>query len=254
MTDIQPLKSLRILLIGDTCIDEYIYGTVERLSPESPVPVLNQTHKETKPGMAANVKLNLEMLGCGVDFITNNEKIIKTRFVDEKSGYHLLRTDQETSLTKWDRCIPNPLISYDAVVVSDYCKGFIDYQHMISLRAEFAGPIFIDTKKDDLARLEGCILKINSLEFQKLRTGCSELIVTEGKNGARYKDKIFPAPTVEVFDVCGAGDTFLSALAYMFLICRNLESSIEFAVKAAAVTVSHNGNYAPTLEEIKSLY
>jgi sugar/nucleoside kinase (ribokinase family) len=51
--------------------------------------------------------------------------------------------------------------------------------------------------------------------------------------------------------VCGAGDTFLAALVYQYLNSgKSIESAIEFAIKAAAVTVQHMGVYAPTLEEI----
>ena len=53
-----------------------------------------------------------------------------------------------------------------------------------------------------------------------------------------------------MFDVCGAGDTFLSALTYQYLQSHDVTNSIEFAIKASSITVAHNGNYAPTLEEI----
>ena len=106
MTNTQQPNSLNVLLIGDSCVDEYVYGTVDRLSPESPVPVLNQTRRETKPGMAANVKVNLEALGCEVDFITNLEPIVKTRYIDERSGYHLLRVDQEDEIVPWSGRMP----------------------------------------------------------------------------------------------------------------------------------------------------
>ena len=60
----------------------------------------------------------------------------------------------------------------------------------------------------------------------------------------------FETDNVEVSDVCGAGDTFLSALTYQYLVSNNIESAIKFANKAASITVQHIGNYAPTLNEI----
>jgi sugar/nucleoside kinase (ribokinase family) len=55
-----------------------------------------------------------------------------------------------------------------------------------------------------------------------------------------------------VIDVCGAGDTFLAALAYEYLNTDgNMEAAVEFAIRASAVTVQHTGVYAPTLEEIQ---
>ena len=74
-------ESFNVLLIGDSCVDEYKIGTIDRLSPEAPVPVIKITETKTVPGMASNVKKNFENLGVYVDFITNNEIIKKTAFV-----------------------------------------------------------------------------------------------------------------------------------------------------------------------------
>lgn len=260
MTDIKnipPLISFKILLIGDSCIDEYVYGVVDRLSPESPIPILKQTNKESKSGMAANVKENLETLGCEVDFITNIEPIVKTRFIDERSGYHLLRVDHDVELASWSGRMPFEIESYDAVVISDYGKGFISYEHIADLRKNFTGPIFLDTKKPDLAAFHGVFVKINETEYSRRVSINDRLIVTLGGQGAMYKtgrdpkhETRYPAPKVEVFDVCGAGDTFLSALTFEYLRKKDIEEAIKFSIKAAAITVTHNGNYAPTLDEI----
>jgi bifunctional ADP-heptose synthase (sugar kinase/adenylyltransferase) len=91
--DIQQLKSLKILVIGDSCTDIYNYGTCDRISPEAPVPVLRTTFKEEKPGMALNVQKNLEALGHKTMIITNPETIKKERFVDQRTMQHLLRVD-----------------------------------------------------------------------------------------------------------------------------------------------------------------
>jgi bifunctional ADP-heptose synthase (sugar kinase/adenylyltransferase) len=258
MTTTQQPNSLNVLLIGDSCQDEYVYGTVDRLSPESPVPVLRQTSRETKPGMAANVKENLEALGCGVDFITNLESIIKTRYIDERSGYHLLRVDQEDTIVPWSGRMPFDIESYDCIVISDYGKGFLDYSHIETLRKNFTGPIFLDTKKTDLAVFHGIFVKINELEYSRRVSINDGMIITLGAQGAMWKtgrdpkhETQYPAPKVEVFDVCGAGDTFLAAVAYKYVQDRDIESAIKFAIRASARTVMHNGNYAPTLEEIQ---
>lgn len=253
----QAHLSSNILLIGDHCTDEYVYGTVDRLSPESPVPILKETRRETKPGMAANVKVNLENLGCRVDFITNSEHIVKTRYIDERSGYHLLRVDQENEIVAWSGRMPFDIESYDCIVISDYGKGFLDYDHISTLRENFTGPIFLDTKKTDLACFHGIFVKINELEYSRRVSINHSMIVTLGSRGAMWKtgrdpkhETYYPAPKVEVFDVCGAGDTFLAAVAYRYIKDRNIESSIKFAIQASACTVTHDGNYAPTLGEI----
>ena len=68
----QLQRQFNVLLLGETCKDEYVYGTVERISPEAPVPVFDYERTEVKPGMAGNVYHNLKAFGCSVDFISQN--------------------------------------------------------------------------------------------------------------------------------------------------------------------------------------
>ena len=79
------------------------------------------------------------------------------------------------------------------------------------------------------------------------------MIITNGANGASilHHNYTCSAPKVEVVDVTGAGDTFLSALTYQYLITDDIKLSVDFAIKASSITVKHLGVYAPTLEEIK---
>lgn len=244
----QVPKSLNILLIGDTCVDQYVYGTIDRLSPEAPVPVFVAQQEETRKGMAGNVEENLKVLGCKVSLLTVNGSV-KTRFIDQKSGQHIMRLDQDAKSQAITLETEIPAF-YDAVVVSDYNKGAVSYELIEEICRTYAGPVFIDTKKRDLARMGRAVVKINSLEKSLATTLCENLIVTVGKDGAVYKDSKYAAPMVAVTDVCGAGDTFLAALVYKFLLTKSPEVAIEFANRAASVTVKHIGVYAPTLEEI----
>ena len=86
----------------------------------------------------------------------------------------------------------------------------------------------------------------------------STLIVTQGnKPVLKFNDAIqgysiqeeYPVIDVEAFDVCGAGDTFLSSLTFEFLRTGVINNAIKFAIKASSVTIKHFGVYAPTLEE-----
>jgi D-beta-D-heptose 7-phosphate kinase/D-beta-D-heptose 1-phosphate adenosyltransferase len=221
------------------------------LSPEAPVPVIKITETETVPGMAANVKKNLENLGLEVDFITNNQEIIKTRYIDKRSGQHMLRVDTEPEITPWSGRTPSSIDSYNAIVISDYNKGFLTYESIENIIRESKGYVFIDTKKTDLKRFQSAYVKINSLENSLATSVPDNLIVTLGKYGARYKDQTYPAPTIEVSDVCGAGDTFLASLAYQYLLTKDIEKAIMFANIAASITVQHRGNYAPSYDEIR---
>jgi bifunctional ADP-heptose synthase (sugar kinase/adenylyltransferase) len=244
----QQQKRFNILLIGDNCIDTYQYGNVDRISPEAPVPIFTHVRDVVLPGMAANVKENLKSFGCAVTFLTA-EASVKTRIIDLRSKQQIVRVDKDYIATPLD-CDVVDTSQYDAIVISDYNKGLVSYELIEKLRERFSGPIFVDTKKTDLSRLNGCFVKVNQLEYSLLKTVCSNLIVTLGSSGAKWNDIIFPAPLVEVSDVCGAGDTFLSALAYWYLLSNDMAQAIQFAIKASSVTIQHMGVYAPKLEEI----
>ena len=246
----QAQKSFNILLIGDDCKDIYQYGTIDRLSPEAPVPVFVPTRTEERDGMAGNVANNLEALGCHVNYL-HGETSVKTRIIDARSKQQIVRIDNDVQSQPLEFMTAIPAV-YDAVVVSDYNKGTVSYELIEELIA-LSIPIFIDTKKTDLERMQGAWVKINDLEYSKIVSECSGLIVTHGANGASviHHDITCPAPRVEVTDVTGAGDTFLSALVVEYLNTVSIQKAVEFAIQASAVTVQHIGVYAPTLEEIK---
>ncbi len=249
--------SFNVLLIGDSCIDEYKLGTVDRLSPEAPVPVIKVVDSKSVPGMAANVKKNLENLGVYADFITNDTQITKTRYIDQRSGQHMLRVDSDPYVPPWSGKTPFPIKDYDAVVISDYSKGFLTYEKIEFIIKESTGPVFIDTKKTQLADISGpnVFFKINELEYKNSRSIPSQLIVTLGDKGAWYKttdtELMVPTKPVDVVDVCGAGDTFLAGLVVQYLYTKNIEQAIIFANIAAGLTVQHRGNYAPSYDEIR---
>lgn len=247
---IQQQKQLKILLIGDTCTDTYVYGTVDRISPEAPVPVFVPKYEIVKDGMAGNVAKNLEALGCSVNFL-HGKPSQKQRLIDERSKQQLLRIDVDSVSDPivFETDIPNV---YDAIVVSDYNKGSVNYQ-LIEELIKTKMPIFVDTKMTDLERFQGAWVKINELEYSKIKSECTGLIVTRGSKGASvvHHEIEYPAPNVEVSDVTGAGDTFLAALTVGYLNTKNIESAVKFAIQASAVTVQHIGVYAPRLEEIK---
>ena len=246
----QPQKQLKILLIGDSCTDEYVYGTCERLNPEAPVPILNLKRKETTRGMAWNVRENLMSFGMEVFILTNNESITKTRYIDEKSNQHILRVDDESPLEPMDYELPED--KYDALVISDYDKGFLTQKKIFELTQWFDGPVFIDSKKTTLPG--DAYIKINEEEFKKITHYNPEnLIVTKGGKGAEYKGQLYEGEKVKVYDVVGAGDTFLSALVYFYLLCGTIEKAIPYANKASAIAVQNFGTYVLTEKDVKDL-
>ena len=243
-------KQLKVLLIGDSCTDEYVYGSCERLNPEAPVPILKFNRKETKKGMAWNVRENIESFGIEVYMITNQETITKTRYIDEKYNQQILRVDNEPDLKPMNYDLPDE--HFDALVISDYDKGFLSNEKVFELVEWFDGPVFIDSKKTKLPK-ESCFVKINDLEFSKLDNPADNLIITRGSKGAEYQGKLYPGEKVDIFDAVGAGDTFLSAMVYFYLKYGKIEEAIPYANKAAAIAVSNFGTYILTKEDVNEI-
>ena len=243
-------KPYKILLIGDSCVDEYVYGTCERLNPEAPVPILKFHRKESKNGMAWNVRDNLQAFGMEVYMLTNKEKIYKTRYIDERYNHQILRVDIEGVLSPMEYEIPNE--KFDALVISDYDKGFVTQNRLFEIVFNSRIPVFVDSKKTILPE-SNCFIKINDNESKLLKSRHDNLIVTRGSCGAEYNGITYPGEKVSVFDVCGAGDTFLSALVYFYLEYGTIERAIPYANKAAAIAVQNFGTYVLTGDDIDEI-
>ena len=257
--DIQQQKKFKILLIGEVCKDVYVFGTVDRLNPEAPVPILKKIRKESKYGMSGNVFKNIqEMIGSGtkINFYSNDhEDIKKIRFIDKKSNYQIMRYDIEKDIDclKFDKI---EKLDYDAVVISDYNKGFLNNNLISEIVKTFKNcKIFVDTKRKDMSIFKNCVLKVNEVE-NKISYSCpisSEVIVTLGDKGCFYKEKIYEANKVDVHDVCGAGDVFLAALVVRWLETKDMVSSIKTAVNCASLSVTKLGCYTIKRSEYENL-
>ena len=243
---------MKVLLLGDSCEDEYIYGRCTRLSPEAPVPVLDYAKIQTKPGMAANVCLNLQSFNMEITFLTNSEKIVKTRFIDEKSNQHILRVDNEEKVKPL--LVPVATNSFDAIVISDYNKGYLSTEKIFDIVESASCPVFIDSKKSILPNKPNCFIKINDVEYEKLDDyRIDNLIVTKGSQGCIYNNTLYPAEKVNVYDVVGAGDTFLSALVYGYITTNNIDESLMMGNRAAAIAVQQPGTYILTEEDVQKI-
>ncbi len=244
---------MKVLLIGDSCEDRYFYGDVKRLNPEAPVPILEYRRGVTSKGMVWNVRENLRSFGVEVYLSTHPEAIIKTRYIDEKSNQQIMRYDEEPKIEPLSFDFPpewNNL--YDALVISDYDKGFLTTEKIFELTSRFVGPVFIDSKKTNLPA--DAYIKVNELEYERMAyCNYENLIITRGGKGAEYKGDLYPAEKVNVFDVVGAGDTFLAALTYGYLKYGRIDKAIPLANRAAAVAVSHRGTYVLTEEDVKKI-
>jgi len=255
---IQQRKSFNVLVIGEKCDDIFVYGSTTRISPEAPIPVFDVSHEKKIPGMAANVKKNLEGLGIIVDMISNEKTIVKKRFVDSRYNQHLLRVDTGLAVDKIDISKLHALqLQIDAIIISDYDKGFLPndmIESVLKILKAFNVPIFVDSKKRDLSQFKDCIIKVNEKEYNDAKhtlPNNSKVIVTLGSAGAMYKDVVYPVKKVDIFDVVGAGDTFISALAFKYLQTTSIEQSIIFANICSSFVVTKIGTYAIKLSDIE---
>ena len=263
---------MNVLVIGDSCKDVFIYGDIERISPEAPVPVFKPTHTEKNDGMAKNVANNVESLDMHIYTITNENCIIKKRYVENRSSQMVLRVDEHDycdriKIKRLQGITNNKFTSYgltgiidkiDAIIVSDYCKGFLeesDIEHI----CKYNKNVFVDTKKKLGKWIKDAdFIKINELEYKKNHELLSDkgfeekLIVTLGSKGCRYKDKVFNVKEVPVKDVSGAGDTFIAGLVRGYLDTNNIESAIEFAQKCTTHVVQKHGVATVTLKELEN--
>ena len=246
-----------ILVIGESCKDVFQYGTVPRISPEAPCPVFVPTYKVINDGMAANVYNNILAFDkdLNVELITNELKPVKTRFVEEKSNQMLLRVDEFDEVKPCD-IYKIDLSKYGSAIISDYNKGYLS-KDMIEHIGNSIPLTFLDTKKKmGIWDQNITFRKINQTEYEQTKDSCNErnLIVTLGENGCRYNEIIYPVEEKVIGgDISGAGDTFLAALSYFYLLLGSIEEAIPYANKAASIVVQHIGTYVLTEADVAKI-
>ena len=194
----------RVLVVGDLMLDRYMWGMVERISPEAPVPVLSPGREATRAGGAGNVALNLAGLGlevavagfagedenrdrlleilAGHDIdttavvtLSDRPTVTKTRVI---AGHqHVLRIDSEdlSDIDSGDRdrlfkAVTGKL-GVDAIILSDYAKGVLTTrlcQRLIEVAKESSIPVLADPKGFDFSKYAGAsVLTPNLLELSR---------------------------------------------------------------------------------------
>jgi D-beta-D-heptose 7-phosphate kinase/D-beta-D-heptose 1-phosphate adenosyltransferase len=249
-------KNLKILVIGESCIDQFVYCNTNRLSPEAPVPVLNPVYTTENSGMAGNVYENVCALDLESDVILcyQDEDIIKRRYIDVKSNHMFLRVDTgEDKITEFDYSenITQQIKEADLVIVSDYNKGFLN-NHMLWDIGHLAKISILDTKRklsQDVAN-KYSFIKLNEGEAKNnSHLNSKNIITTLGKRGAKYKDVIFESfKPQDTIDVSGAGDTFTAAFIIKYYQSKDISDAIKFANHKAAEVVSKRGVVIPGIE------
>jgi D-glycero-beta-D-manno-heptose-7-phosphate kinase len=312
MKDIlERIKRLRILVVGDVMLDRYVTGDVNRISPEAPVPVLTVDGERSVAGGAANVAMNASDLGAQVEavgwFGTDEQGKRLKSLLEEKgievdsqlafqgaptisktrvmaSNQQICRVDRELGsqayhpdLALFGEALRKKAESADAVIVSDYGKGFVTSE-LLSLVREVATFLAVDPKPSrllDYSRPD--LLTPNRHEALELagrsrlsresfpqedvvRAICGKfnpamLAITLGADGMLLArdgkiEKTIPTAAREVFDVSGAGDTVIASLTLALVANASLEEAAELANFAAGIVVGKVGTATASMEEI----
>jgi len=317
MKNLRDFSEMNVLVIGDIMLDQYFYGSVNRISPEAPVPVLNLESSELKAGGAANVALNINAMGakaillssCGSDLSgaklieTLNDNAIETENIiqveDEittvktrmiAGGQHIMRLDEE-KLSDINAVVEDKIISrlrsiiqnanISAILLEDYNKGLLTSSLIKEIRnIAFENEILISVDPKyhhfreyiEFNLLKPNLREVNQLlneEFQPILEDLNEaasklkallnyecLMITLGDSGVFIDDgqntEIVPTQSLDVVDVCGAGDAVISIATLCLAAGFSLKETAEWANKAGAVVCSHLGVSAVSRDELLS--
>lgn len=163
---------INILVVGELCEDNFIYGECKRLSPEAPVPVMNPIQTIRNPGMSGNVVENLRAIdeNLNIEHWHQNETVSKTRFVDKKTNHMFLRLDEGelniSPMTHSREKLSN-IKNFDIAIVSDYNKGFLD-EEWLKYLGRFSNLSILDSKRKLNKEIveSFTFVKLNEKEFQ----------------------------------------------------------------------------------------
>ena len=314
---IDKIRSKRILVVGDLLLDIYLRGKASRISPEAPVPVVTAECREFIPGGAANVMTNLRALDCevvAVGFLGNDDEgkfllntlesigvrtegiittklstIHKTRVL--ANGQHVVRFDFDSDFSKVSKREHLDIVGYiqtlaemrrfDAVVVSDYCKGTVTQDVAVVIKESCLCPIIVDTKPRNKNYFNGVWCITPNLEEAKQMVGHWEgsnpftvartlkeemdlqsviitladkgiLLVDEDNNETLHSahtsiDERGPA---QHFDVTGAGDTVISVFAACVSAGIKTNEAVYAANVAAGIVVGKIGTATCSYNEL----
>ncbi len=309
----ETLQAARIAVIGDVMVDRYITGSVNRISPEAPVPVLLHGNERVVAGGAANVAANAAALGASVALVglvghdaaaeslravladhtaidlsglvidAARPTVTKTRVMSGRQ--QIVRIDAEVSSAP-SAAVEAELIARgkaairgaSVAVLSDYAKGVLSDAVIAALIAEAnaAGvPVIVDPKRRTFEVYRGAALVTPNRKELFEATGMADatdseaalaaeaaagqfggdVLVTRAEKGMTLwrrsgAVKHVPAHAREVFDVSGAGDTALAALAVSLAEGRTIDAAMEIANAAAAIAVAKLGTAVVTRAEL----
>ena len=307
-------KPPTILVIGDLMLDKFIFGSVERISPEAPVPIVKLEKEEQMLGGCGNVIRNLSNLGIktslcsavGKDLAgdllitqltkkgTDISNVLRLKNIRTTEKMRIVADRQQIARVDWDmndsevdfndnliKSIATYIKEVDGVIISDYAKGVCSdvlLKEVIRTSNESNIPIFVDPKGSDWEKYQHANLITPNIKEAEIILGeklendqafemagekiCSTFdikacLITRGSDGMSFfcKDNTFhlKSNAKEIFDVSGAGDTVISAMATGLVMNLTYKQAAEFSNQAAGIVVGHIGTSAITTIELLNL-
>ena len=204
--------------------------------------------------MAGNVVRNI--LAMKSDSLVahwyQDEIITKTRFVEKKSNHMFLRLDDgESNISKVELIDERveELSNFNIVIVSDYDKGFMTNDDLLTIGKNSKISI-LDSKRKLSKEIVDSFTFVKLNEKESLQNSdlleCKNILVTLGSKGTKFNDEVYPSPNPqETIDVSGAGDTFTSAFILKYLETGDIKTSIIYANEMASIVVSKRGVAVP---------
>ena len=268
---------MRILVCGDAMTDLYWRGTVCRISPEAPVPVVAVSSVEKRAGGAANVANNIEAMGVQVERIYGQspERIQKIRLLG--NGQHLARMDFDhpQSAIQANDTYRDALERCEIVVFIDYGKGSLaDIQSLIAAARSAGRQVLIDPKGHEYAKYRGAtLIKPNREEMRELvggwglrteldfkarqflhASGIESILLTQDAEGMTLyttTDTLHLDPEEKhPVDISGAGEAALAAFAAGMARGHHANECARYANKAAALACAVDGTGIVTAKQI----
>lgn len=256
-------SKVRALVVGDSLIDIYHFGRVDRMCPEAPVPIFVEDYGRTehRRGGADNVAHQLEVLGCQVKTVFPKRMSVKHRYF---AGHHLVfRRDSDSKETPNQAAFDSvkaELMSTNVVVLSDYAKGFLSSELCQAVMGKGV-PVVVDPKSPDWTKYEGAsVICPNSHEYAAWNNDRGQFpckIVKRGEHGLQLHEDAnimeIPAKAQQVYDVTGAGDVVTAVAAACIGAGTTHKYAAECANYAAGVVVGKLGTAVCTLEELRAV-
>jgi rfaE bifunctional protein kinase chain/domain len=268
---VDEIKKQHVFVIGDAIEDEYVFGRVERICPEAPVPIFIAERTETRPGGAEHTAEQVRALGQ-MSALFGWPKTVKMRYM---AGSHLLlrmdadvppsMSSQET-IEAFERAVKEDESTFEpitAMVLSDYGKGLLDEKlcrYFINYARRRKIPVFVDPKGSDWSKYAGADwICPNEAEFiaapveQLSAKSTLKILRKLGARGLSIDGTEFPSRARAVFDVTGAGDTVVAVFAMAIAAGADPGSAAQLANIAAGWTVGQIGTVSISHALLKGL-